>query len=280
MYNKDELLSIGEMSKLTGVGIQALRYYERINILKPVYTDPDSGYRYYVSEQAANISIISTCVELNIPLKELVELFETEDVTLMQEFFERNRQVAEQKLIAINTMRNLADKALGRLESNKSYEFGQIYEKEFSEKTYYLKPCGHSLVNKNREKLLMDFEKEIKADLMGHFDTGAFAENVYESMVLMEYGFLCKCSGAEAQYFTFGEVPSSLKGEQTLTTSPGVFKFVKSKNSRVEAAPDIFRKYLGGSDSYMVIEVEEMMSGMAKINEPIYELRLVPLQVL
>jgi hypothetical protein len=34
MKTKNELLSIGEMAKYTNTGIQALRYYERKNILK------------------------------------------------------------------------------------------------------------------------------------------------------------------------------------------------------------------------------------------------------
>ncbi|MCL2222593.1 MAG: MerR family DNA-binding transcriptional regulator, partial [Oscillospiraceae bacterium] len=47
MSKKSGLLSIGDISKFTGVSIKALRYYERIGILKPAYVDPDSLYRYY-----------------------------------------------------------------------------------------------------------------------------------------------------------------------------------------------------------------------------------------
>ena len=35
MNEKEKLLSIGEISKMTGAGIKALRHYEKINILKP-----------------------------------------------------------------------------------------------------------------------------------------------------------------------------------------------------------------------------------------------------
>jgi DNA-binding transcriptional MerR regulator len=68
MNQKSDFLSIGEMSKLTGAGIQALRYYERKNILKPAYTDPDSGYRYYSYEQLYFVQKIINCVNLDIPL--------------------------------------------------------------------------------------------------------------------------------------------------------------------------------------------------------------------
>ena len=271
MNTKNELLSIGEMAKFTNTGIQALRYYERKNILKPAFTDPDTGYRYYALEQATSIDIISTCVELDIPLKELVELFNTEDFKLLQEFFSRNKRVAEKKLIAINTMLILADKAINRMNFNKSYELGQIYTQEFPEKVYYIKPCGQSLKNTNHTKLLIDFAEETKSNLAKYFN----AENINESMVLVEYGFLRKHSLTEHQYFTFAEVPKILESEKTITIPTKTYHFRKDKYSNIENAADIFSKYIQNSESYLIIEVEEMISGKVKINEPIYELRLV-----
>ena len=41
-----DLISIGDLSKLTGVNIKSLRYYEKIGVLLPAYVDPDSRYRY------------------------------------------------------------------------------------------------------------------------------------------------------------------------------------------------------------------------------------------
>ncbi len=68
---KGELLSIGEVSKMKGVGVKSLRYYERIGILKPAYVNPSSGYRYYSMRQLAEIDIITTCIDLGIPLRRL-----------------------------------------------------------------------------------------------------------------------------------------------------------------------------------------------------------------
>lgn len=64
------LLSIGALSKITGIHIKALRYYDRLGILKPVYVDPASGYRYYAFCQKAMVDAIQFCVELGIPLRE------------------------------------------------------------------------------------------------------------------------------------------------------------------------------------------------------------------
>ena len=268
---KRELLSIGEMAKFTGVGIQALRYYERKGILGPVFTDPDSGYRYYSFEQANSIDVISACVELGIPLKELIDLFDTEDTALLQKFFLRNKEAAEQKRTAINTMIALADKALSRMETNKPYALGQIYERAFPEKIYYVKPCGQSLEGANRTRLLVEFAEETKSSLLKLPNIKAMSE----SLVLMEYGFLCKYTGEATEYFTFAEVPSCLKGEKTITIPPNSYHFRKARTSAIENAPGIFKEYTGNAGNYMVVEVEEVISGKSKINEPIYELRLV-----
>lgn len=42
-----ELYSIGETARLFGISTQTLRFYDRKGILSPVYTDPETGYRYY-----------------------------------------------------------------------------------------------------------------------------------------------------------------------------------------------------------------------------------------
>ena len=67
---KKNLLSIGELSKITGVHIKSLRYYDSLGILTPAYIDPDSGYRYYSFHQKAEIDAIQFCVDLGISLKD------------------------------------------------------------------------------------------------------------------------------------------------------------------------------------------------------------------
>lgn len=40
--DKQNLLTIGNLSKQTGVHVKSLRYYEQLGILLPAYTDPDT----------------------------------------------------------------------------------------------------------------------------------------------------------------------------------------------------------------------------------------------
>ena len=269
MFDKNELLSIGEMSKLSGAGVRALHYYERKNILKPIYIDPETNYRYYNLEQINLVEIITSCVKLNIPLRDLVGLFESDDYDCLRDFFVRNKKIAEEKLKLINTVLALADKALLKMELNKAFELGQVYEREFAEKIYFTKPYGPSLQKENRIKLLLELAKEAIAELE--------IEKVDEPKVLMEHGFLCEYSESGSRYFAFIEIPDCLAQENSMKIPSGTRFFRQDRISRIEDAPRIFGQYLEGKSNYMIIEVEDIISGKSKIQEPIYEMRLINL---
>ena len=73
MKRDEDLLSIGEAASLKGISIKALRYYDHIGVLPPAHIDERSGYRYYSSSQLFDLDVILTCLELHIPLKEILE---------------------------------------------------------------------------------------------------------------------------------------------------------------------------------------------------------------
>ncbi|WP_230591222.1 MerR family transcriptional regulator [Lysinibacillus sphaericus] len=63
--------SIGEMAKLHKTTIKTLRYYDEIDLLKPMYTDKNNGYRYYSTEQFEQLNTIHYLKELGFSLKEI-----------------------------------------------------------------------------------------------------------------------------------------------------------------------------------------------------------------
>ena len=95
---KGELLSIGEVSKMKGVGVKSLRYYERMGVLPPAYVDPDSGYRYYSMRQMVDIDIITTCIDLGIPLRELREYLREGNSMDLEGLLDWSRQIALENL--------------------------------------------------------------------------------------------------------------------------------------------------------------------------------------
>jgi len=62
--------SVQELAKLSGVTPRALRWYDRIGLLKPART-AESGYRYYGPDEVDRLQEILFCRELGMELKEI-----------------------------------------------------------------------------------------------------------------------------------------------------------------------------------------------------------------
>lgn len=79
------LLRIGEMAKLNKISVQTLHYYEKVGLLKPQVVDTDTGYRFYHVRQCAKLDLIGYMKLLGMSLTQIKQLFEKNDISLIQE---------------------------------------------------------------------------------------------------------------------------------------------------------------------------------------------------
>lgn len=63
--------SIGEFSKITGLGIHTLRYYEQENLITPRRNDKNR--RYYSEKDISWIDFIKRLKDTGMPIKEIKE---------------------------------------------------------------------------------------------------------------------------------------------------------------------------------------------------------------
>ena len=66
-----EKLTIGQMAELNHVSEQTLRLYDREGLMKPRYTDPATGYRYYHITQSARLDMIQTMKVYGMTLRQI-----------------------------------------------------------------------------------------------------------------------------------------------------------------------------------------------------------------
>lgn len=104
IINMNSLFSIGEVSKIKGISIKALRYYHKEGILIPAYIDESSGYRYYTINQFVYIDIIKGCRSLGTSIKELREIFKTKDTGKLIEFLKNRSIEARKKINELNSI--------------------------------------------------------------------------------------------------------------------------------------------------------------------------------
>ena len=71
MRGCDIILRIGEFSKLTGVPIRTLRYYDEIDLFKPADIDLFTDYRYYNEDQVEDLNLINELKRVGFSLEEI-----------------------------------------------------------------------------------------------------------------------------------------------------------------------------------------------------------------
>lgn len=90
VYREGEMtmMTVNEVSKLTGVSIRTLQYYDTIGLLKPIeYTE--SGYRLYDDTSLERLQQILLFKELEFPLKEIKKIIDAPN-------FDRNKALEQQ----------------------------------------------------------------------------------------------------------------------------------------------------------------------------------------
>jgi DNA-binding transcriptional MerR regulator len=65
------MFRIGDFSRIARVSARLLRFYDEIDLLKPVHADPQSGYRYYSASQLAQLNRITVLKELGFSLEQI-----------------------------------------------------------------------------------------------------------------------------------------------------------------------------------------------------------------
>ncbi len=104
------MLRIGEFSKLAKITIKALRYYDKIGLLKPSMIDASSSYRYYSDEQletAHRISLYKSAGFSNETILLLINQSEKEQALL-----EYQRELLTQRVEEIKKSINFIDDML------------------------------------------------------------------------------------------------------------------------------------------------------------------------
>ena len=96
-------MTIQAFARLCGCNPQTLRYYDRVDLLKPSRVDRFSGYRYYDEEQALLFVKIKNLQAAGFAIEEIKGLLDADDEAIYQAF---DRKIAEQQA-RLETMKEI-----------------------------------------------------------------------------------------------------------------------------------------------------------------------------
>ena len=257
---KDYLLSIGELSNITGVHISSLRYYDKLGVLPPAYIDPDTNYRYYTYSQVEIVSAIQTCIALDIPLKEYQHFTVNNGQTIhAEELLTYGKEQAKKKL---RTIRN----GIKKIEQ---YQQQIVHSKELlcsdkplkyhaHKKNYYTIPLNHSLTE-NDYKNIDRFPLLVEGK---GYQLGS------------EYGliYFYKTTGIERYQFVEITTRKSLKDKNIISLPEGDFWAKTAEADKIENAatefPDLFT-----TGNTQIVVLTGLFTENIDVNHLLYELR-------
>lgn len=257
---KKHLLSIGEISEVTGVHISSLRYYDKLGVLKPAYIDPDTNYRYYTYSQVETVGAIQTCIELDIPLKEYLSFTDNSGQTIhAEELLEYGKIQAKKKIQAISEGIRKIEQYQKQIEHSKqllnSIEPIECFVRK---KKYFVIPMSHSLSEddyKNIDRFPLLIEKQ--GYQMG---TEYGLLYFYKPDLIERYQFIEIVSGKNAKDSNVIILPSGSVLSKTATPD-------KIENAALEF-PDLFSR-----SGIKTVILTGLFTENIDVNNLLYELK-------
>lgn len=119
-----ESMSIGELSKQSGIGIETIRYYERLGLLKPT-ARRSSGYRIFNEDSYKTLRFLKHAQELGFSLAEINDLLRLrankesrcEDV---QDRAENHLRDVEAKIAKLQSIRHVLSRLIRQCRARKT----------------------------------------------------------------------------------------------------------------------------------------------------------------
>ncbi|WP_446899022.1 MerR family transcriptional regulator [Clostridium sp. LBM24168] len=124
--NKSPLFTTGEFSKKANVTLRALRYYDKINLLKPCGYNK-SGHRLYSRSDFGKLQKILTLKFIGLSLKEIKKImnYDMEDSDLKKSL-EIQKDIMKEKINHMETVIKSIDEAISMLDMNNTLNWNKF----------------------------------------------------------------------------------------------------------------------------------------------------------
>ncbi|WP_094604892.1 hypothetical protein SPSIL_018370 [Sporomusa silvacetica DSM 10669] len=111
-----EFFTIGEMSRLFHVKVETLRYYDEIGLLKPQYTNKQTHYRYYSTQQFERLNSIKYLRTLGVPISKLLDFFNYRDIDKLVVMLNTKKTEIARKKRELEIIERKISRRLGQIE--------------------------------------------------------------------------------------------------------------------------------------------------------------------
>ncbi|GAA0348421.1 MerR family transcriptional regulator [Oceanobacillus sp. M60] len=125
---KKRKFSIGEISKLTGVTVRTLQYYDNIQLV-PLQKSETSRRRYYTESDLTRLQQVLFYKSLGLKIKDITKLLEeTTTAEQLRHVLEKQREIFYYKLHDIKSNIAMIEASLAGIEKNDSLPLGNLVQ--------------------------------------------------------------------------------------------------------------------------------------------------------
>ncbi len=115
------VMTVKQVSILTGASVRALQFYDNIGLLKPTKTT-EAGYRMYDEQAVASLQEILFYKELDFTLREIKEILDNPQIDRMAALTRQREQIMR-KRDRLNELLERLDKEIGGENSMEEKDF-------------------------------------------------------------------------------------------------------------------------------------------------------------
>ncbi|GAB2558927.1 MerR family transcriptional regulator [Gracilibacillus alcaliphilus] len=125
---KPSKFSIGEISKLTGVTVRTLQYYDNIHLV-PLEKSKENGRRYYKESDLTRLQQVLFYKSLGLKIKDITKLLEeTTTAEQLMNVLEKQREVFYYKLHDIKSNIAMIEASLAGMRDNQALPIGNLVQ--------------------------------------------------------------------------------------------------------------------------------------------------------
>ncbi|MDR1828608.1 MAG: MerR family transcriptional regulator [Methylobacteriaceae bacterium] len=136
-----DFMTSGEFAGLRNVNLNSLRYYEKLNLLKPAWIDSKTKYRYFRLEQIATLDTILFFIEVGLPLNTLKNYINKDGNLDQRRVLKDGKKAIEDKLASMKEKLAVTEFDLMNLEQNRwCNEQEGVFTREIGERFFVVAP--------------------------------------------------------------------------------------------------------------------------------------------
>ena len=132
--DKNTLIPIAKMAKANNVSIATLRQYDEMWLIKPVFFDPQTNYRYYDVNQTSRLDLIRYMRYMGMSIKDIPLLLEKVDIDLIDEKLIERCLKIRSEIKALKSTQDAVDRTIKSIERYRKSPLPGTLSLEFIER--------------------------------------------------------------------------------------------------------------------------------------------------